>query len=91
MKMNENQLTVDLRQRFEYAQTPALHYYFSSSFPPSFPPAALDTAPSKLTPVFLSITNRQSDIRDHFMTAQCNSDANDHKHSHLFPVFKPSS
>lgn len=47
MKMNENQLTVDLQQRFEYAQTPALHYYFSSSFPISFPPAALDSAPSK--------------------------------------------
>lgn len=58
--MNEKQLTVDLWQRFVYAQTPAFHYYISSSFPISLPPAALDSASSKWTQVFLSIINRQS-------------------------------
>lgn len=58
--MNEKQLTVDLWQRFVYAQTPMFHYYFVSSFPISFPPAALDSASSKWKRVFLSIINRLS-------------------------------
>jgi len=33
----------------------------------------------------------ESDIRDHLLTAQCNSDAKDQTHLHLFPVPKPSS
>lgn len=51
-------ITVDLWQRFVYAQTPDLHYHFISSFPISSPPAALDSAASKWMQAFLSIINR---------------------------------
>lgn len=60
MKINWKQLIVDLWQRFVYTQTPVFHYYFSSSFPISFAPAALDSASLKQARAFLSIISRQS-------------------------------